>query len=159
MTGGYQTAGESARRGTNIWPKTGGGWMNGRGDDTMTMFVGYGHMVDFFTSFEWWKMEPHDESVDNGNYCLAKPGETYAVYLPSGGKVTVKLEPGRCTATWFGAVTGEKLVLSFRAQLFRHAQRLSVAYHDALHLADGPHVDAQVVDRWAVDLRGWNEPG
>ena len=111
MTGGYQTAGESARRGTNIWPKTGGGWMNGRGDDTMTMFVGYGHMVDFFTSFEWWKMEPHDESVDNGNYCLAKPGETYAVYLPSGGKVTVKLEPGRCTATWFGAVTGEKLVL------------------------------------------------
>ena len=77
----------------------------------MTMFVGYGHMVGFFTSFEWWKMEPHDELVDNGNYCLAKPGETYAVYLPSGGKVTVKLEPGRCTATWFGAVTGEKLVL------------------------------------------------
>ena len=68
-------------------------------------------MVDFFTSFEWWKMEPHDELVDDGNYCLAKPGETYAVYLPSGGKVTVKLEPGRYTAIWFGAVTGEKLVL------------------------------------------------
>ena len=111
MAGGYQTAGESARRGTNIWPNTGGGWMNGRGDDTMTMFAGYGHMVDFFTSFEWWKMEPHDELVDDGNYCLAKPGETYAVYLPSGGKVTVKLEPGRYTAIWFGAVTGEKLVL------------------------------------------------
>ena len=41
MAGGYQTAGETARRGTNIWPDTGGGWMNGRGDDTMTMFVGY----------------------------------------------------------------------------------------------------------------------
>ena len=35
----------------------------------------------------------------------------------------------------------------------------TVAYHDALHLADGPSVDAEVVDRWAVDLRGWNFPG
>ena len=41
MAGAYQTAGESARRGTNIWPDLGGGWMNGRGDDTMTMFLGY----------------------------------------------------------------------------------------------------------------------
>ena len=41
MAGGYQTTGETARRGTNVWPDTGGGWMNGRGDDTMTMFQGY----------------------------------------------------------------------------------------------------------------------
>jgi len=54
MAGGYQTAGETARRGTNVWPDTGGGWMNGRGDDTMTMFQGYAHIVDFFTSFDWW---------------------------------------------------------------------------------------------------------
>ena len=33
----------------------------------------------------------------------------------------------------------------------------TVAYHDALHLTDGPSVDAEVVDRWAVDLRGWND--
>ena len=111
MAGGYQTAGESARRGTNIWPDTGGGWMNGRGDDTMTMFLGYGHMVDFFTSFDWWKTEPHDELVDNGGYCLARPGETYAVYLPKGGKVTVKLEPGAYEASWFGALTGERIAL------------------------------------------------
>jgi D-serine deaminase-like pyridoxal phosphate-dependent protein len=31
----------------------------------------------------------------------------------------------------------------------------TVAYHDTMHLADGPGVDAEVVDRWAVDLRGW----
>jgi hypothetical protein len=111
MAGGYQTAGESVRRGTNIWPDTGGGWMNGRGDDTMTMFLGYGHMVDFFTGFEWWKTEPHDELVDNGNYCLAQPGKIYAVYLPAAGKATVKLEPGRYAAFWFGAVTGEKIAL------------------------------------------------
>ncbi|MGO9274137.1 MAG: DUF4038 domain-containing protein [Terriglobia bacterium] len=111
MAGGYQTAGESARRGTNIWPDTGGGWMNGRGDDTMTMFAGYGHMVDFFTLFEWWKTEPHDELVDNGNYCLAQPGKIYAVYLPGAGKVTVKLESGHYAASWFGALTGEKIAL------------------------------------------------
>ena len=111
MAGGYQTAGESARRGTNIWPDTGGGWMNGRGDDTMTMFAGYGHMVDFFTGFEWWKTEPHDELVDNGNYCLAQPGKIYAVYLPKAGKVTMKIEPGRYAAFWFGALAGEKIAL------------------------------------------------
>jgi hypothetical protein len=37
--------------------------------------------VDFFTIFEWWKTGTHDELVNNGNYCLAKPGEIYAVYL------------------------------------------------------------------------------
>ena len=109
MAGGYQTAGETARRGTNIWPDTGGGWMNGRGDDTMTMFLGYGHIVEFFTSFEWWNAEPHDELVDGGNYCLAKPGEVYAVYLPNGGKVTVRLEGGDYRAEWFAAQTGERI--------------------------------------------------
>lgn len=111
MAGGYQTAGETARRGTNIWPDTGGGWMNARGDDTMTMFLGYGHMVDFFTGFEWWKTNPHDELVNNGNYCLAVPGKTYAVYLPHAGRVTVQVQPGRYRAFWFSALTGEKIDL------------------------------------------------
>ena len=64
MAGAYGTAGETARRGINIWPDTGGGWINGRGDDTMVMLKGYAHMVDFFTSFEWWKTDPHDDLVD-----------------------------------------------------------------------------------------------
>ncbi len=109
MAGAYSTAGETARRGTGIWPDTGGGWVNGRGDDTMTMLAGYAHMVDFFTSFEWWKTEPHDELVTGGAYCLAELGRTYAVYLPAGGKVTVKLEPGEYRAEWFSAFTGEKV--------------------------------------------------
>ena len=111
MAGAYQTAGETVRRGTNVGADMGGGWMNGRGDDTMTMFLGYGHMVDFFTSFEWWTTNPHDELVNNGNYCLADPGKTYAVYLPKGGKVTIQLAPGRYSAFWFSAVTGEKIEL------------------------------------------------
>ena len=111
MAGAYQTAGETVRRGTNIWPDTGGGWMNGRGDDTMTMFLGYGHMVDFMTSFDWWKTNPHDELVDNGNYCLAEPGKIYAIYLPQGGKVTIHLQPGRYRAHWFSALSGQQIPL------------------------------------------------
>jgi len=107
MAGGYQTTGESARRGTNVWPDTGGGWMNGRGDDTMTMLHGYAHMVDFFTSFEWWKTDPHDELVSSGGFCLANLGEVYAVYLPKGGSVTIRLQPGRYAGKLFSAVTGE----------------------------------------------------
>ena len=111
MAGGYQTTGETARRGTNVWPDTGGGWMNGRGDDTMTMLQGYAHMVDFFTSFDWWKTEPHDELVSGGNYCLAKPGEIYVVYLPRAGAVTMQLQPGQYSGTWWNAATGEKTAL------------------------------------------------
>jgi hypothetical protein len=112
MAGGYQTSGETARRGTNVWPDTGGGWMNGRGDDTMTMFQGYAHMVDFFTSFEWWKTAPHDELVNNGNYCLAKPGELYAIYLPHGGNVAVQLLAGKYAGVWWEASTGRKIALA-----------------------------------------------
>jgi len=126
MAGAYGTAGESSRRGTNTWPDTGGGWLNGRGDDAMVMLRGYEHMVDFFTSFEWWKTEPHDELVNNGAYCLAKPGEIYVVYLPVRpmcgnreayehqkvcGDVTIKLEPGTYNASWFSAYTGESVAL------------------------------------------------
>jgi Protein of unknown function (DUF4038)/Domain of unknown function (DUF5060)/Putative collagen-binding domain of a collagenase len=116
MAGGYQTAGETVRRGTNIWPDSGGGWMNGRGDDTMTMFLGYGHIVEFFTSFDWWKTEPHDEWADNGNYCLSQPGVLYAVYLPKGGKVTLQLPSGEFRARWFDPASGEWIPLDSPAR-------------------------------------------
>jgi hypothetical protein len=107
MAGCYQTAGETARRGTGYWPDTGGGWVNGRGDGSMVMLQGYARMVDFFTSFEWWKTDPHDELVDSGAFCLAEPGWLYAIYLPRGGKVNVKLAPGSYRAHWFNPRTGE----------------------------------------------------
>src|SRR5947208_11399490 len=77
---------------------------------------------DFYTSFEWWKTEPHDELVNNGAYCLAEPGEVYAVYLPlrplcgnqehfgytgECGNVTVRLAPGTYTAKRSSAPTGD----------------------------------------------------
>jgi uncharacterized protein DUF4038/uncharacterized protein DUF5060 len=111
MAGGYQTTGETARRGTNIWPDTGGGWMNGRGDATMTMLQGYAHMVEFMTSFEWWKTDPHDELVTRGNFCLAEPGQTYAVYLSHGGSVVIQLQPGSYNVVRFDPISGERLAL------------------------------------------------
>jgi len=79
MADGYQTTGERADRGTGRGPDSGGGWLNGRGDDTMTMLEGYGHIVTCFTSLRWWKMEPHDDLVSRGAYCLAEPGQQYLV--------------------------------------------------------------------------------
>ena len=73
-----------------IRPDTDGGRLNGRGDNTQSLFLGYGHIVDFFTSFESWKTNPQDDLVDHGNYCLAEPGKVYAIYLPHGGRVSVR---------------------------------------------------------------------
>jgi hypothetical protein len=101
MAGCYQTTGETARRGTGYWPDTGGGWVNGRGDDTMVLLQGNARIVDFFSSFAWWLTEPHDELVDGGAFCLADPGRVYAVYLPMGRAVQVRLQPGSYDARWF----------------------------------------------------------
>lgn len=109
MAGTYQTTGETAKRGTGAWPDTGGGWVNGRGDGSMVMLEGYAHMVDFFTSFDWWEADPHDELVDNGDFCLADSGKLYVVYLPMGGKVTVKVAPGRYQVSWFNARSGKRM--------------------------------------------------
>lgn len=106
MAGGYQTTGETAKRGTGVAPDTGGGFVNGRGDDTMTMLKGYAHMVNFFSAVEWWKTDPHDELVNNG-FCLADPGRLYIIYLPQGDIVTAKLEPGLYQLKWFNPRNGE----------------------------------------------------
>jgi hypothetical protein len=107
MAGGYQTAGETAKRGTGMGPDTGGGFLNGRGDDSMGMLGGYAHIVHFFSGLEWWRAEPHDELVNNGSYCLAEPGRVYIIYLPHGGSVTARLKLGRYEARWFNPRSGE----------------------------------------------------
>jgi len=106
MAGGYQTNGETARRGSNVWPDTGGGWNNGRGDSSMIMLRGNAHVVDFFESFDWWKARPHDELVDQGDMCLAEPGKVCALYLPMGRKATVRPAPGVLRAEWFNPRDG-----------------------------------------------------
>ncbi len=76
-----------------------------------TMFLGYGHIVDFFTQFEWWKTSPHDELVNKGNYCLADPGNLYAIYLPHGGELKIQLASGKYRGEWFNATSGQRIEL------------------------------------------------
>lgn len=99
MAGGYQTTGEYAGNGI-------GGWVNGRGDDSMILLKLHAHMLDFFTSFEWWKMNPHPELAADA-MCLAEPGNRYVVYLPNGGSVTLKMDGRAFVAQWFNPRSGE----------------------------------------------------
>ena len=57
-------------------------------------------------------------------------------------------------STLLTAYTGEKLLRSFRAQLFRHVQRLSFSYHDTKGTADSTYriqYDAISVQKIIVD--------
>lgn len=107
MAGCYQTTGETANRGVGFPPDTGGGWVGGRGDDSMTMLRGYGHLVEFFTSFDWWRLTPRNELVRGGGCCLAETGKLYAVYLPRSTSVTLTLGPGTYHARWFNPRSGQ----------------------------------------------------
>jgi hypothetical protein len=107
MAGCYQTTGETANRGVGFPPDTGGGWVSGRGDDTMTMLHGFAHLVDFFTSFDWWRAVPRNDLVRGGAFCLAETGKLYAVYLPRAATATLILEPGNYHARWFNPRSGQ----------------------------------------------------
>ncbi len=49
----------------------------------------------FMESIPFWEMEPNNSLVVSGTgFALAKPGEVYALYLPSGGTVTLDLTAG-----------------------------------------------------------------
>ncbi|MHB1308599.1 MAG: DUF5060 domain-containing protein [Limisphaerales bacterium] len=108
LAGGYQTTGERADRGTGTGPDTGGGWINGRGDDEMTMLGLYGHLYDFFTGITWWRLEPDmrlvvsfqpsSGAVDKARGAArafaarSTEGDLAAVYVPGGGVVTLRDE-------------------------------------------------------------------
>jgi hypothetical protein len=106
MAGCYQTTGERANDGTGAGPDTGGGWINGRGDEQMTMLIGYRYMAQFFSSFPWWTLEPHGDLAGEGTMLLADPGKRYVAYLPASGAARFQLAPGSYQARWFNPRTG-----------------------------------------------------
>lgn len=107
MAGCYQTTGESARQGTGVAPDTGGGWVNGRGDDAMTMLLGYGHIVDFFTAFDWWDCRPLPEAVEGSASCLGRPGQLYILYFREGGRAAVQLTDDQYRGKWYNPRAGQ----------------------------------------------------
>jgi hypothetical protein len=112
LAGGYQTTGERAA------PV--GGWINGRGDDTMTMLESYGHIYDFFTSLTWWKLLPDTNLVvslqpDPGAAAPVRAfaarsaeGDLAAIYVRQGGIVTLKAEllKDGLKPLWFSPLDG-----------------------------------------------------
>jgi len=99
MAGGYQTTGERADTGTGWGPDTGGGWINGRGDDSMTMLEGYGHIVDFFTSMPWWRLNPDNDFFEAQRKTVVEAKLTHVVYTrDSGGKAALYVD-GAVVAT------------------------------------------------------------
>ncbi len=75
--------------------------------------------LDFFPSnkIPFWEMTNADELVgneshDNTKFCLAKAGELYLVYLPTGGSTELNLDlaKGDFAVHWFNPRTGGELV-------------------------------------------------
>ncbi len=100
MAGGYQTTGERANEGTGAGNDQGGGWINGRGNDSMIMFKYYTIIKNVFEQTEYWKMLPRNELTNYGNLCLANENEEYIVYsrlpncrlvLPKGNIFIIKM--------------------------------------------------------------------
>jgi ATP-binding cassette subfamily B protein len=69
------------------------------------------------------------------------PGSTLALAAVAGLLVLIAIltQLLNLVSTVLRTYVGEKLVLDFRARLFRHAQRLSLAYHDTRGAADSAY--------------------
>jgi hypothetical protein len=72
----------------------------------MTMLLGYSHIVDFFTAFDWWNCRPLSEAVEGPASYLGKPGQLYILYFREGGRVNVRLTDHQYRGRWFNPRTG-----------------------------------------------------
>ncbi len=71
------------------------------------MLLGYGHIVDFFTAFDWWDCQPLPECVEGAASCLGKPGRLYVVYFREGGRATVRLTEDTYRGKWYNPRSGK----------------------------------------------------
>jgi len=81
----------------------------------------------FMESLPFRDMEPQGEVVESGQaFCLAKPGEVYALYLPIGGHVTVRLPAGRSfEIAWWNPDNGQEGHFQNQAQVNGGPQRFT----------------------------------
>lgn len=66
------------------------------------------YLSDFMNSVKYYNMEPHNEWVSEGNYCLANPDSEYVIYLQNGGSVEVDMSSATQVffASWYDPKTG-----------------------------------------------------
>jgi len=69
------------------------------------------HALELFQRYlPFAEMRPADELTPRkDDYCFAKPGEVYAVYLPDGGSTELELLPGEYTVKWYNPRSGGRL--------------------------------------------------
>jgi len=81
----------------------------------------------FMESLPFWEMESHDEVVKEGKaFCLAKPGEVYALYLPLGGSITVSLpKDGMFEVEWWNPANGRDGSFQNRSRVKGGSRRLT----------------------------------
>jgi len=81
-----------------------------RSRDRMWDYTRYG--IEFFQKYvPFQDMEPADELVNKGNFCMANAGEFYVVYLPYGGHAVLDLTDARgsFSVNWYNPRTGGDL--------------------------------------------------
>ena len=100
MAGGYQTTGESAANGL-------GGWINGLGDDSMTMLKGYLILKEFFESIHWWQLTPIRNPDATSCRILGREGFLFVVYLPAGDLSMPELSTDGWKQSFFNPRSGE----------------------------------------------------
>lgn len=69
------------------------------------------YALEFFEQhLPFWEMEPDDSLVSNSAaFCLADPGNVYAVYQPYGGITSIDVEAGEYEVLWFDPRNGGAL--------------------------------------------------
>ncbi|MDX9971605.1 MAG: DUF5060 domain-containing protein, partial [FCB group bacterium] len=68
--------------------------------------------LDFFHQYlPFWEMAPNDSLASGGSTArvLAKPGDTYAVYLPDGGTTNLTVPEGQYQVAWYDPTSGGPL--------------------------------------------------
>jgi len=72
------------------------------------------HALEFFHKhLPFWMMAPNDTLVSAAkSYCLARPGQIYAIYLPDGGTTSLDLGSSSATYTvqWYNPRRGEGIL-------------------------------------------------
>jgi len=74
-----------------------------------TVWTELGGTRIFMESLPFWEMVSDNSVVKSGYaFCLAKPGEIYAFYLPAGGSITIELPRGQnFSAGWWNPDNGK----------------------------------------------------
>lgn len=87
---------------------TGIGANGGTFEDHHSIWVQLGGARAFMEAFDFWEMNPRNDLITSGNaFCLATPGDEYAVYLIDGADFTIDLVSGNdYEISWWNPLNG-----------------------------------------------------